>query len=43
MSCSGLRVAEAINGKRVDLVLRDDAIWALNANDAIIIKQWGLE
>lgn len=43
VSLSESRVAEAINGKRVDLVLRDEAICALSANDASIIKQCGLE
>lgn len=39
VSCSESSVAEAINGKRAVLVLREDAIWALRANDANIIKQ----
>lgn len=43
VSWSESRVAEAINGKRVALIFLDDATWALNANDANIIKQWGLE
>lgn len=43
VSWSESRVAEAINGKRLALVLREDATWALRANDANIIKQWGLE
>lgn len=36
-------VAEAINGNRAVLDLCEDAIWALKANDASIIKQWGFE
>lgn len=43
VSWSESRVADAINGKRVALVLWDDATWALSANDATIIKQWELE
>lgn len=43
VSWSESRVAEAINGKRVALDFRDDATWALSANDANINKQWGLE
>lgn len=39
VSCSESRVAEAISGNRVALVLREDATWALRANDANIIKQ----
>lgn len=43
VSWSESKIAEAINGKRVILFLFDKAVWAFNANEANIIKQWGLE